>query len=158
MDLKLVSQPKTIGIILILLALLLSASLWSLTTRLKEELHKNCPVKGEFCPFKTSYPFESYVGFTGIFILLLMSGYFLTSTSKIEKTSKKTVKQIKSLKGDEKQIYNMIADSDGSMFQNDLVQKTGFSKVKVSRILDRLEMKGIVERRRRGMSNIVVIK
>ena len=44
------------------------------------------------------------------------------------------------------------------MFQADLVDKCGFGKVKVTRILDGLENKGLVERKRRGMSNIVILK
>jgi uncharacterized membrane protein len=32
------------------------------------------------------------------------------------------------------------------------------TKVKVSRILDSLETKNLLERRRRGMSNVVVLK
>ncbi|RLE76927.1 MAG: transcriptional regulator, partial [Thermoprotei archaeon] len=35
---------------------------------------------------------------------------------------------------------------------------TGFSKAKVSRILDKLEAMGLVERKRRGMSNIVLLR
>ena len=44
------------------------------------------------------------------------------------------------------------------VFQSDIVEKTGFPKVKVTRLLDRMEHRGLVERRRRGMSNIVLIK
>ena len=35
---------------------------------------------------------------------------------------------------------------------------TGISKVGISRILDRLENQGFIERKRRGMNNIVVLK
>jgi uncharacterized membrane protein len=44
------------------------------------------------------------------------------------------------------------------MFQSELVEKTGYSKSKVSLILDRLEAKRILERKRRGMTNAVVLK
>ena len=44
------------------------------------------------------------------------------------------------------------------MFQADLIDKSGLGKVKISRILDRLEGKGLIERKRRGMNNIVVFK
>lgn len=65
---------------------------------------------------------------------------------------------IKSLDAEEKKIYQLLENSDGTIFQSDLVAKTGFSKVKVSRIIDKLETKGIVERRRRGMANLIVLK
>lgn len=36
--------------------------------------------------------------------------------------------------------------------------KTGLTKVKVTRILDRLEGREIIERKRRGMTNVVILK
>ena len=59
---------------------------------------------------------------------------------------------------EEKRLYNIIKDKDGSAYQSDLVKETDFSKVKITRVLDKLEHKGIIERKRRGMTNIVVLK
>jgi uncharacterized membrane protein len=70
----------------------------------------------------------------------------------------KIKENINSLQTDERKVYDLIVNADGFMFQNDLIEKTGYSKVKISRILDKLELKGVVERRRRGMANIVVLK
>jgi len=39
-----------------------------------------------------------------------------------------------------------------------LIEKTGFGKAKMTRIIDRLEGRCFVERKRRGMTNIVVLK
>ena len=44
------------------------------------------------------------------------------------------------------------------MFQSDLVEKSEFPKAKVSRILDKMEARGLLERKRRGMANAVVLK
>ena len=62
------------------------------------------------------------------------------------------------LAGDEKTLYSFILNNEGTVFQNDMVKNLGYSKVKTSRILDRLEAKGLVERRRRGMANLIVLK
>src|SRR3989338_4640254 len=59
---------------------------------------------------------------------------------------------------DEKVIVKLAEDAEGNIFQADLVDKSGFSKVKVTRILDRLEGRQIIERKRRGMTNIVLLK
>ena len=59
---------------------------------------------------------------------------------------------------EEKPIIKALEKAQGTMFQSDLVEKTGFDKVKVTRILDRLEGKQIIERKRRGMTNVVVLK
>ncbi len=59
---------------------------------------------------------------------------------------------------DERRIVQIVADEGGTVFQSELVEMSGFSKSKVSLVLDRLEARGILERRRHGMSNAVVLK
>ncbi|MBI5398672.1 hypothetical protein HZB03_04375 [Candidatus Woesearchaeota archaeon] len=59
---------------------------------------------------------------------------------------------------EERKVYEILKSKGGSGFQGDLLKETDFSKVKVTRILDRLEMKDILERKRRGMTNIIVLK
>ena len=44
------------------------------------------------------------------------------------------------------------------MFQRDLMEKLEIGKVKTTRLLDKLESKQIIERKRRGMNNIIVLK
>lgn len=62
------------------------------------------------------------------------------------------------LKGDETKVYQSILEAGGLMSQGELVEKTGLSKATVSRALDLLESKGLVEKRRRGMSNTIILK
>lgn len=64
----------------------------------------------------------------------------------------------KILKDDEKKIYEVILEADGIINQSELPEKTGLSKTSVSRALDLLESKGLVERKRRGMGNVVVLR
>ena len=59
---------------------------------------------------------------------------------------------------DEKRIISLIIEEGGTIFQSQLVDRSGYSKSKVSLILDRLEAKKILERKRRGMSNAIVLK
>ena len=61
------------------------------------------------------------------------------------------------LKQEEKQVLELIQDSR-TIFQADLIEKTGFGKAKITRILDRLEGRDFIERKRRGMTNVVVVK
>jgi hypothetical protein len=59
---------------------------------------------------------------------------------------------------DERMLVQIVAGEGGTIFQSQLVEMSGFSKSKVSLVLDRLEARGILERRRHGMSNAVVLK
>ena len=79
---------------------------------------------------------------------------------KIKKIKEKTIKKhidISGLRQEDKQVLKLVQEQ-GTMFQADIIEKTNFGKAKVSRIIDRLEGKGIVERKRRGMTNVVVLK
>lgn len=62
------------------------------------------------------------------------------------------------LGNDEYKIYKEILDAGGSIFQTDLITKTGFSNAKVTRVLNKLEERNLLERKRYGMTNIVSLK
>ncbi len=62
------------------------------------------------------------------------------------------------LKEDEQKVFKAVLESDGIVPQSELSEMTGVSKSNVSRALDLLESRGYVERRRRGMGNIIFLK
>jgi len=64
----------------------------------------------------------------------------------------------KTLKDDEMKVYQAILDAGGLINQGELVGKAALSKTTVSRTLDLLESKGLIEKRRRGMGNVVLLK
>ena len=59
------------------------------------------------------------------------------------------------LSGDERAMFRAIMDSGGEALQKDLILKTKMSDAKVSRVIDRLEEKGVVAKMRFGMTNKV---
>ena len=61
------------------------------------------------------------------------------------------------LDGDKRQVFNEIVEADGEILQSDLHAHTGFSKAKITRILDYLELKGLIVRKSFGMTNKIVI-
>lgn len=77
---------------------------------------------------------------------------------KIFVKEKRKIIDYSKLTKEEKTLIKIIEEADGNIFQSDLVEKSEFSKVKVSRILDKLEGKQLIERKRRGMTNFVVLK
>ena len=52
-------------------------------------------------------------------------------------------------------MYLELRDHGGEMLQRDLVALGMFSKAKVTRVLDKLEAKGLVVREAHGMTNRV---
>jgi len=63
----------------------------------------------------------------------------------------------KTLKDDEQTLFKAIID-EGVVHQSELVERTGLPKSNVSRALYGLESRGLIERRRRGMGNVVLLK
>jgi uncharacterized membrane protein len=61
------------------------------------------------------------------------------------------------LDGDEKILFQKIVDNDG-LLQRELILNTDFSEPKVSRLLDKLERRGLIIRKRDGMGNRVMLK
>lgn len=61
------------------------------------------------------------------------------------------------LASNEREIYETILAADGVIPQSEIVDGTDLSKATVSRALDGLETKNLVERKRRGMGNVVLL-
>jgi len=59
------------------------------------------------------------------------------------------------LSGDERRLYWRVVEAGGAILQKDLVGTMPFSGSKITRLLDRLEIKGLIERERHGMTNRV---
>ena len=62
---------------------------------------------------------------------------------------------VRTLEEDERRLYLQIRESGGTALQRDLVASGAFSKAKVTRLLDKLERKGLVVRERYGATNRV---
>jgi DNA-binding transcriptional ArsR family regulator len=65
---------------------------------------------------------------------------------------------IPTLKNDEQKVFQAVIDAQGIIAQSDLPGITGVSKSTVSRARDLLESRGLVERKRRGMGNTILLK
>ncbi len=113
------------------------------------------------CPaHQSNFSWMIVLAFGVGFLLLGVGIYFFLlhrNPAVEEKAAFKSVDTSK-LDAQEKTIYDFLNSKEGSVYQTDLIKETGFSKVKITRLLDRLESKGIVERKRRGMANIIVLK
>ena len=59
---------------------------------------------------------------------------------------------------DEEEILDAIKKDGGRMLQNALVSSSRFSKAKVSRLVSDLENKGLITKRRRGVTNELILE
>lgn len=112
------------------------------------------------CPYVEMHNLSVLKHF-GLFADLLLFGFgvWLFAQRRPEDSVLANAKRsMRSLGGEEAKVFDLVIRSDGMMFQHELVKNIGVSKVRMTRILDNLESKGLIERRRRGMTNVVVLR
>ena len=99
-----------------------------------------------------------------VLVLLSLFGMFIGSLTyyfisekyekKITNIQKNANLSLKFLDGEsEKLIVNSIIKNNGETFQSQIVKDTKLSRVKISRILKKLEGKGVIIKDQKGMTN-----
>jgi uncharacterized membrane protein len=83
--------------------------------------------------------------------------YLYRDLSKLEDRSKKQKLAAKILEGDELRMYNIILKKK-EWLQKDLVYESRFPKAKVTRILEKLDRKGLIDRKPYGNTNKIYVK
>jgi uncharacterized membrane protein len=172
-------RNKIAGFIIMGISLIIGIIIYAFNRALSQIVKTSCS-HGDSCPMWGSISFHTTIS-TVIMVLIFLIGVYLVFFGREEKiiTKIRTVK-LKEKKGiavkkqedydekikkamstltkEEKAVVESVMEKQGAIFQSEIAEKTGYTKVKVTRILDRLEGQGIIERRRRGMTNMVIFK
>ena len=151
-------ENRHVGYLVIGISVMVGFIIYSFNSALADIVASSCS-HGPTCPMWGTIDFQTNVSlaFMGFIIVVGLYLVFFSDRGTVRIRPKKAVRP-EGLEGDEKIVFRTVADSDGSMLQSELVSATGLSKVKVTRVLDRLEGKGFIERKRRGMTNVVILK
>ena len=159
-------ENKNVGYILLGISLLVILIIFMFNSTLTDIVDSSCTLAHgeEYCPMYDTINKQTYLALGIVGLLILVSLVLIFNKPKEKVIIKKVIEKQKKkefdltgLTGEEKQVYNMVLDNK-AIFQGDIIEKTGFGKAKMTRIIDRLEGRGLVERKRRGMTNIVVLK
>lgn len=172
-------KNRQVGYLIIGIGILIGFVILIFNKALTTIINTSCS-HGPTCPMWGTLKAQTYISI-GLMVFIVLIGLFLVFFGRDEKivTELRTkIKKIKikeqvkpkeitkenyesvlnKLNPDEKVAVEHLIEAKGTLFQSDLVEKTGFTKVKVTRILDRLEGMAIIERKRRGMTNVVILK
>jgi len=159
-------ENKNVGYILLGISILITLIIFMFKTALTSFVDSSCTLAhgGNYCPMYDTISQQTYLSLAIVGILLIVSLVLIISKPQ-EKLVIKTIEKKKqskpidtsNLTKEEKLVLNLII-KDKTIFQADIIDKTSFNKAKITRIIDRLEGKGLVERKRRGMTNIIVLK
>ena len=87
--------------------------------------------------------------FVGAFIVVMFQ--FKINRMQIEKV-------LKLLPNEERIVVKILLDNNNSIEQNKLVVLSGFTKVQISRILQKLSEREVIEKKSMGNTNLVLLK
>jgi predicted histidine transporter YuiF (NhaC family) len=155
-------ENKTVGWIITGIAIVMAVIVWIFNIALKRIVGDTC-THGDSCSMYDTIAVQTWISLAIVGVILII-GIVMIFWKPKEKVIVKTIKEKKkkkdysSLDKKEKEAVDLIAKEGNAMFQADLMEKLNIGKVGVTRLLDKLEAKQIIERKRRGMNNIVVLK
>jgi len=150
-------ENKKLGGLLIVIALITGAIILTYNSSLVEQSHEAGCYQNEGCLILERNLTISHL-VVGVFSFILALGFYLLFFNK-EKIIKQKEYDLSKLNKEEKEIFFFIRENnDTGCYQSNIVEKFNIQKSKASRILDKLEGLGIIERKRRGMTNIIVLK
>lgn len=161
-------ENKYVGYFLMGISLLMILIIFMFKITLTNFVDASCTIAHgtDYCPMYDTIDQQTYLSLGIVFILMIAGLILILSKSQekviiktktIEKKPQKKIINTNGLKSEEKQVLKMIQENK-TIFQAELIEKSGFGKAKITRILDRLEGNGFIERKRRGMTNVVVMK
>tara|TARA_Y100000310_G_C20438179_1_gene694741 strand:+ start:280 stop:765 length:486 start_codon:yes stop_codon:yes gene_type:complete len=159
-------ENKNVGYLLLGVCFVLVLIIFMYNSTLEEIVATSCTAvgHGDSCPMYDTIDKQTNLSLVIVGILAIVALVLIFSKpdkevviKKVEAKKKKKSYDLSNLKKEEKEVFELVK-SKMAIFQADLIDKTGFGKAKMTRIIDRLEGNGFVERKRRGMTNIVVLK
>ena len=165
------SRNKTVVGVVAALLILFVVAIFFYNRTLNDLAASSCTEDASICPHAKVVDTQNLVIAALIIVIAIMAGWLLYNAyfakpaeaapaapeAKGAPAKKRKIASAE-LDSDEARVVAIINEGSGSVYQSDILKKTGFSKVKVSRLLDKLEQKGLLERKRRGMTNLVVAK
>jgi uncharacterized membrane protein len=155
-------ENKKVGLIVIGIAILMAVIVIIFNFTLKDITSQSCSM-GTSCSMYKSITIQTLVSLsiTAIILIIGLVIFFSKPKEKIVvkiKHEKKKKLNLDGLDKKEKDVIDILQKENGAIFQSTLMEKLEIGKVGITRLLDKLEAKQLIERKRRGMNNIVVLK
>jgi uncharacterized membrane protein len=158
-------KNKNVGYLIVGIAVLIVAIVLIFNTALEDIIDTTCD-HGTTCQMYDTLSVQTNLSLA-IAGLILVIGIFLIFAKeekeiiiqkvRVRVREKKKKIDTSKLSSDEKALVKILQREKGATFQKSIAEEMDIGKVKMTRLLDKLESKLTVERKRRGMNNIVVL-
>jgi len=131
---------------------------------LKKITNETC-THGPTCSMYDTINFQLWLSIAVVGLIFII-GFFIMFSKPKEKIVIKTIKEktpkikidLSKLEKDEREVVKILMYEGNAIFKRDIMEKLNIGKVGMTRLLDKLEAKQIIIRKRRGMNNVVVLK
>jgi uncharacterized membrane protein len=158
-------ENRNVGWFILGIAAVIIAIIFIFNSALHDIVVSSCGLEHSLiCPMNDTIEQQTYLALSIVAVLVIIGLVLIFSKPSeriiIKKVKEKTPEKVfdtGKLTREEKSVFNIIKENR-AIFQADLIEKTGLGKAKITRIIDRLEGNGFVERKRRGLNNIVILK
>lgn len=158
-------KNKNVGFLIVGIAIMIGVIILLFNSGLKTIVDQTCD-HGETCAMHDTIALQTNLSLA-VAGLVLVIGLFLMFSPESERIIEKiVVRRVKERKKKidlsgldsvERQVIGILKRENGAFFQKSLMEELDVGKVKMTRMMDKLEAKQIIERKRRGMNNIIVL-
>ncbi len=159
-------KNRNVGFLIVGIAVMIGVIILLFNSGMKNVVDQTCD-HGTTCTMYDTISLQTNLSLA-VAGLVLLIGLFLIFSKESERVVEKVVVKkvrekkkkinLSGLDSVEKNVVKILEREGGAFFQKSLMEELGVGKVKMTRMMDKLEAKQIVERKRRGMNNIIVLK
>ena len=155
-------ENKNVGLLIIGIGIIVGLIVLIFNSTLNNLIGATCS-HGPECTMYNTLSIQTLMSLSIVAIILII-GFVIMFVKPNEKIIIKKVKEkkkklnLENLDRDEKKVIEFLLKEGKAVFQSDLMEKLEIGKVKTTRLLDKLEAKQLIERKRRGMNNIVILR
>jgi uncharacterized membrane protein len=155
-------ENKNVGLLIIGIAIVMAIMIFLFNSILKDNLGLTCS-HGPTCEMYTNLNVQTWISLSIVAIVFII-GFVIMFNKPKERIVIKNIKEKKKklnldgLDKNERKVIDLLLAENGTMFQASLMEKMEIGKVGMTRLLDKLEAKQLIERKRRGMNNVIVIR
>jgi len=155
-------ENKNVGFLIIGVAFIIGIIIWIFNSALSSIVGQTC-IHGSECTMYDTIRTQTWLSLSiaGVILVVGLVIMFIKPKERIvvkQIKEKKKKLDLNGLDKNEKRVIEILQEENGAIFQNTLMEKLEIGKVGITRLLDKLEAKQLIERKRRGMNNIVVLK
>jgi len=156
-------KNRNVGVLIVGIAVMIGVIILLFNSGLKNIVDQTCE-HGSSCTMYDTISVQTNLSLAVAGLVLLIGLFFVFSkeserivVKKVKERVRKKRIDLSGLDSDERKVVGILEREKGGEFQKSIMEELGVGKVKMTRMMDKLEAKGIVERKRRGMNNIVVL-